>query len=150
MSDLLRDNNDFHIVNGDFQVIEDATAVEQRIIERLRSFAREWFLDEEGLPYLTDIFGRQVNLRTAYSLFLDTIATTRGVSRVTEFDVLVNTDTRSFMVTAAIETVQGGSVSIREDRVGEIEEDREGILDLSANFIQDLSGNNIDDLTLGV
>ena len=97
-ADILRNNNDFYVKNGDFEVIENGTAVLQAVIERLRSFANEWFLDAEGLPYLTDVLGKPASYRTAYALILETIADTPGVALISDFDIQVDTEKRQYLV----------------------------------------------------
>ena len=76
MSDILRKNNDFVLINGDFKLVSGDNEVSQRVLERLRSFAGEWFLDDEGLPYLQEIFAKGEGLASAHALILDAVLKT--------------------------------------------------------------------------
>ena len=107
MSDLIRKDNDFTVVKGDFVVDDGGQSVAQRVIERLRSFAGEWFLDDEGLPYLSDIFGKSVSHRAAYALILNAVAETPGVAYINEFDIFLDTEARKYIATVDIQSVFG-------------------------------------------
>ena len=108
MSDLVRSDNDFTVnKRGDFEIDDGGRSVAQRVIERLRSFSGEWFLDDEGLPYFQDIFGKSVSYQAAYALVLDTIAATPGVAYVNKFEMFLDTETRQYKVEADIQSVFG-------------------------------------------
>lgn len=146
MSDILRKNNDFYIdrLTGDFKLASGDEETSQRIIERLRSFAGEFFLDDEGLPYFQEILGKGVNLRAAYALILDTILQTPGVASVEEFEVLIDPETRQLVVNARLTGSFGSELTLEEVVTQRAIDDK--IRDLVDDTIEDLTGDIIEDL----
>ena len=110
--DILRQNNDFFICDGDFVITDDGTSVLQEVTERLQSFSNEWFLDAEGLPYLSDIWGKSVSYQVAYALILETIAETNGVAYVEDFRITLDTETRAYMVNCTFKTIYDSAESL--------------------------------------
>ncbi len=84
MMDFSLKLHDLHINNGDISLCpSDDDAVAQAIAIRLKTFAGEWFLDEnQGLPYLTHIFGKKLNERYLRNLIVQEIKAIAGVSDV--------------------------------------------------------------------
>ena len=147
MSDILRDGNDIQIVDGDLKVIENSQSVVQLVRERLQSFAFEWFLDEDGLPYFQDLFGKIEDVEYAKTLISSTISSTEGVASVDRLNLLFDTDTRELMVEADITTVYNEVSSvvvsqfqafIRPDAL--VDTEGRALLDFSGDVLYDLSG----------
>jgi len=70
----LDSNHDLLIKNNSFQVISGEEEVRQKIITVLKTFRGECFLDTtKGIPYLTDVIGKQSNLNLIASLIKDEI-----------------------------------------------------------------------------
>ena len=134
MADFVRnENGDLAICNGDLEINNDGTSVTQAVKERLRSFAGEWFLDSEGLPYLTDIWGKTANYRTIHALLLETVTQTEGVAVVTKFDLTLNTETRQLSLICEFQSIFNSA------------ERFEGCIDIN-NAIEDLVGDAITDI----
>ncbi len=90
MSQLAQDDNgDIAIGNNKFSIVDQQAEVRQRLIQNLKTFLEEWFLDVNlGLPYLQLIFvkGTPANLISDY--FKTEILNTLGVTELTKFDPL--------------------------------------------------------------
>lgn len=121
MSDILRNKNDFALVNGDLSVIEDSQSVVQEVVERLQSFAFEWFLDNEGLPYFEELTGKIRNISYIKTIIMKFITDTRGVSELLKLDIIYNTETRTFTLDIVIKTIYNENRSIKVDNFGIID-----------------------------
>ena len=148
MADFVRnESGDLAICDGDLVINDDGTSVVQAVKERLRSFAGEWFLDSEGLPYLTDIWGRSVSYRAIHALLLETITQTEGVAFVSRFEITLNTETRQLDVSCAFQSIFNSAEDF-EACVGPATPETPIIPPVSAtSIIQDLLGESITDLT---
>ena len=144
-SDILRNNNDFYIRNGDLAVIENGTSVLQAVIERLRSVANEWFLDAEGLPYFTTILGRPVSFSAVETLILETIVDTPGVALVSYFKARVDTEKREYLIDCTFYSVYD-SESPERIATG-LPFDSNVIFDLDRDAIEDTSTDPLRDTT---
>ena len=113
MSDLLRRNNDFTLVNGDFAIADRDTEALQRLIERLQSFQGEWFLDSEGIPYLGAVLGQKSRLAEIRSLLLAAAAATPGVASIERFDITIDTETRRASIDIVALGVTGNLLQAR-------------------------------------
>ena len=148
MRDVKRINNDFDLLNGDLQVIENAQSVIQSVVERLQSFAFEWFLDDDGLPYFQDITGKETDVDYIRGTILSTITRTPGVASVENLELIFNTDTRRVSVNADITTAYGELETISIDDFNEISTPQLGgsvWLDSLNNPITDTRGSAITD-----
>lgn len=87
MMDLLLNQNDIEIVNGDFVVCHnDIETISQSISIRLKTLAGEWFLDENiGIPYLTKVLGKKPNLAFLKQLISKEINAISGVKELSDF-----------------------------------------------------------------
>lgn len=91
---------------GDFAVGVEAVA--QMVKTRLLLVRGEWFLDTDaGMPYLTEILGKSVDLARAEATFKAAIVSVEGVLSLTSFDLTANTTTRKMTVTASVNTIYG-------------------------------------------
>ena len=112
--DLLKDdNNNFILENGDFCAITGSKLVFQMVVDRLRSVAREWFLNYEGLPYFTDILVKE-RRQDVEALFIDVITSVRGVDAVESLSLIIDTDTRLLSIEAKITTSFNDTIEIRQ------------------------------------
>lgn len=104
--DFLRDSGgDLAFCNGDLALVEDGTAVLQSLRERLLSLAGEWFLDEEGIPYLSTVWGKSVSFRVIYALLLETVKETPGIAHVSEYEITLETENRQLNLHCAFQTI---------------------------------------------
>lgn len=99
---------DFAIERGD----ED---IRQRVIQRLRFFQGEWFLDKRaGTPWFQRVLARYAPIGIVTTIITDTIASVDGVIEVSEVESSINRETRRFDFRAKIKTASG-EISIEEE-----------------------------------
>lgn len=87
--------------------VNNAAAVAQAILTRLRLLTGEWFLDvTEGTPYLTQVIGR--NTTPTYDRAIkDRILGTIGVLSIDTYSSFLNRAARSLTVNATVSTIFG-------------------------------------------
>ena len=101
-------NNDGYIVvdKGDIKRVSDSDQIRQHVIQRLRTYRSEWFLNTTvGVPYFEYIFTKKYNLSTVSSILRRIILLTPGVDRIEEFNVSVNFKSRTFKLFASIKGI---------------------------------------------
>ena len=80
------------------RVISGMVAAKQRLENRFKSVLRDWFLDQRrGIPYREVVWVRNPSIPVIRGLFRRVLEQTPGVSRVTRFEISL--DTRSRQVT---------------------------------------------------
>ena len=100
--DLELDGNDLVLTVG---TVEN---VGQNILQRLRTYLGEWFLDNAiGLPYYQQILVKNPDQGNIDAIFLNAILGTRGVQQVNRYEFRVDFNTRQLFVTFSAQTVQG-------------------------------------------
>lgn len=94
MGDLKLDaNGHVTFVNNDLVFVEGSEEVAQLILERLRTFLGEWFLDVTiGVPYFEEVLVK--NPTAAESVLKREIILTPGVLELLEFTFTVDKSTR--------------------------------------------------------
>lgn len=108
--------------SGDFWY-NQPEAVGQSVLTRLLLFSGEWFLDTTaGTPWggfpLNDLVVKQGRILAEHTrlsrdaAIRDRIVTTSGVLTLTNYGSSFNPESRSFSVTATIDTIYGSPVSI--------------------------------------
>ncbi len=112
MSDisLTDDGEHLKILNGDLVLTSLADAVKQHLLQRLRTFRGEWFLDFSiGIPYFQNILVKNPNPDVVDGLLKDEILSTPGVDELLffelEYDRAVRKLTVSFSVRAYDEVI---------------------------------------------
>ncbi len=101
MSDFKQDpvTGDLVIENNELVRITGAEEIVQRIIQRLRTFRGEWFLDRSvGLPYYQDILIKNPNVETVQGLFRQAILKTPGVTRLLQYSQTLDGVTRKLTI----------------------------------------------------
>jgi hypothetical protein len=89
-------DGDLDLTGGRLTLEDD---VAQRVQRRLRLIRGEWFLDlDAGVPWLTDILGRGVNIGLIRSVLRDAILGTEGVSALRDFVLDFDRDDRRLRV----------------------------------------------------
>lgn len=88
MSQLAQDDNgDILITNNRMSLVDGQAEVRQRLIQNLRTFLEEWFLDVNlGLPYLQLIFQKGTPPNIIEDYFKNEIINTVGVTELKSFD----------------------------------------------------------------
>ena len=109
---------DLLVTRGDLLLTSDAYApnaqplatnpVLQNILQRMRFFAGEWFLDNtQGLPYYQQILIKNPNQANIDALYLSVLMNTPGVSTVTQYSFSVNAALRVLSVSFSCVTTTG-------------------------------------------
>ncbi len=100
--DLDISNNKFYLVNGKEEI-------RQRIIQNLKTFLGEWFLNTlEGVPYYQIIFEKNVPPDLVADSLKDVILGTIGVVELTRFEPLdLDPVTRALTVDFEVGTADG-------------------------------------------
>lgn len=113
------DNNDLAVENNRFVLTENNSdeEIRQRLLQRLRDFRGEWFLDQvEGVPYFELIFVKGTSPEIIEGEFKDRILGTDGVVSLKRFDPLqINTGTRILFVSFDVKTINSTIVTINEE-----------------------------------
>lgn len=104
--DLLLAGGDLHLT-GDADPL-GAPPVLQSILQRLRTFRGEWFLNKNlGVPYFQQILTKNPNRAAIDGLLQGTILSTPGVLRLTEYTSNFDTVGRVITVTFRCVTTSG-------------------------------------------
>ena len=83
---------------------DQAEAVAQSILTRLRLWRTEWYLDVgEGTPYMQEVFGRN-KLGSAARALRSRILDTEGVKSITALTADVDRETRKLVFACTVET----------------------------------------------
>ena len=89
----LDDTHDIKLYNGDLALTQPKEQSIQEIKIRLQLWRGEWFLDiTAGLPYLTEILQKRVNIDTVAALFKNEILAADGVTEILEFSIEYTSD----------------------------------------------------------
>jgi len=110
------DNDDIAIENNSFVLTENNSdeEIRQRLIQRLKFFLDEWFLDKtEGLPYFQAIFVKGTSPDIIDAAFKDRIIGTRGVVTLDRFDPIeYSASTRTANVSFDVTTINSETLTI--------------------------------------
>jgi hypothetical protein len=105
--DILIDMNKFSLVDG-------LSEIRQRLIQNLRTFLGEWFLDTTlGVPYHQLIFEKDTPPTVVEDLLKNAILETVGVTGLKSWQRLDLSSTRELRVSFIVSTSQG-DLSIEE------------------------------------
>lgn len=101
--------NDVVVVNGDLVLTVDTiSAIQQHIVQRLRIYLGEWFLDTDiGLPFFQQILIKNPDQSKIDGLFLNQILGTPGVIAVTNYSFSVDFSLRVLTVSFSAQTTSG-------------------------------------------
>ena len=104
----LTDSGDYRLGHGDRDFhVDTAEGVAQNVMTRLALWQGQWFIDtSEGTPWLQRILGKHNAVDTVIKT---RILDTPGVISISEYESILNPDTRSMTVTATLETEYGQS-----------------------------------------
>lgn len=100
---------DIMVEDGDLVVTTDQTvAIAQDIVQRLKTFFGEWFLDNSiGVPYFQQILVKNPDFGKIDALLQDTILATPGVIQLNSFQSTLSATLRQLQVTFSAQTTQG-------------------------------------------
>jgi hypothetical protein len=109
---------DLLVVNNDLSLTSDAypegtaplatNPVLQDILQRIRFFLGEWFLDNtQGIPYFQQILVKNPDQSKIDAIFQNVILGTPGVTQLSSYSFNVNTGARILTVTFSCLTTTG-------------------------------------------
>lgn len=110
--DIKKKDNDFVLVNGDFQIVEETEETAQRVKERLQSYAYEFFINDEGLPYFEEMVGKGVDANRVESYITSVVNRTYGVRQIESLEFTYDTESRDTFITSEIQTSFGSLVQV--------------------------------------
>ena len=104
-------NGDIHFGYGDADFISDsAQTVAQKVVQRLRLWEGEWFLDvTAGTPWKARVLGRKYS-KNIVQIIKQRIEETEGVQSVSSLDVSFDGNSRNLKINAHIMTEWGGAI----------------------------------------
>jgi hypothetical protein len=90
--------------------IDQAEAVGQAVVTRLRLQQGDWFLDRrEGTPWKTRVLGHRTT-STRDPVIKHRVLATQGVTEITDYFSDLNRDSREFAAQIGIDTIYGKTV----------------------------------------
>lgn len=90
---------DLVLDEGDLLINEGIEAIQQNIIQRLKTYLGEWFLDNQiGLPYYEQILVKNPDIGKVDALFQNAILGTPGVLSLDTYRAVFDKATRRFSV----------------------------------------------------
>jgi len=101
--------NDLLVQNGDLVITPtQLDAIQQHIVQRIRIFLGEWFLDNTiGLPYFQQILVKNPNQSVIDSLFASQILSTPGVTLLNSYSFRVDFVNRTLNISFSALTTSG-------------------------------------------
>lgn len=107
---LLDGNNDLAIIDNSFQFVTGEEEVSQKVKTVLKTVRGECFLNtSKGIPYITEVMGKNKNLNLISSLFKNEIISIESVETLDEFNISINNN-RNLIINAKI----NGNIIIEE------------------------------------
>ena len=83
----------------DLRLVTDADAIRQHLMQRLKTFMGEWFLDLRiGVPYLQHVMVKNPSPVVLDSVFKAEIINTPGVTELLAFDLRIDAAARQLQV----------------------------------------------------
>lgn len=108
---------DLVLENGDLTFVENADCVKQFVIQRLKLFAGEWFLDiSQGVPWFSDILKKNPDIIVVDALLKEAILDTPGVVELMSFEFEFNSAQRTLTVSTEIRS-QDGLIEIFNEEI---------------------------------
>lgn len=104
---------DLLVVNGDLVLTSDANPngtnpILQNVIQRLRMFLGEWFLDNtQGIPYFQQILIKNPDQSKIDAIFMNAILGTPGIVQLNSYSFVPNTTKRVLTITFVAQTTNG-------------------------------------------
>lgn len=103
----LDDNHDIELDGIDLALTDKKNQTLQEIKIRLQLWASEWFLDvRAGIPYLEQVFKKEVSPETISAIFRKEILRAEGVIELLEFSMDYSND-RTLRLDFKVSTTEG-------------------------------------------
>jgi hypothetical protein len=100
---LLTSDHDLDKSKGISLTTDLKTYVKQKILQRLRFFLGEWFLDRrQGVPYFEKVFVENPDISFLTSLYRRIILDTRGVGGIESLALSFDRQTRALLVSFTV------------------------------------------------
>jgi len=101
------DSGDFEIVNNNIVLVTSSDEVRQKVLQNLRTFRGEWFLDTTiGVPWFQSILKKRPVPSVVESLIKLEILNTIGVIELLKFDATLNSS-RQLEIDFTLRSQQG-------------------------------------------
>lgn len=116
MSDLMLDplTGDLSINSGDLVIVSKDAAIRQRLLQNLRLFSGEWFLDtSKGVPYYQIILVKNPNLDLVEATLKNTVLSTEGIVEMTRFEFDYDNGLRHLSVTIECKSTSGETLKLK-------------------------------------
>lgn len=115
MGDLSLDLNrtsltfgDLVLNNGDLVINSGVEAVRQNIIQKLKTYLGEWFLDNRiGVPYYEQILIKNPKQGNVDAIFQNVILSTPGVLSLDRYRTVFDTTQRRYELSFHVTTTEG-------------------------------------------
>lgn len=110
-SQALDDNHDLYIVNGQIARVSASDAILQLVKTRLLLVREEWFMDlGAGLPWFTQMMGRNISLYRTRSYVSKEIILAEGVSELKSLELVYNKELRKLDISFSYTDIYGNTV----------------------------------------
>lgn len=102
-------SHDIAFVSNDFQLTQtEDQSLAQRLTVKLRTFEGEFYLDSSvGIPYISDIFGKNRSLDSIKAIFQNAIVEEEEVLGLTSLDLSLDKANRTLSVTFNVRSASG-------------------------------------------
>ena len=108
MNISIDDSGDWQLSGGELVLTRDAEEVRQFIIQKMKTFLGEWFLDTRlGIPYFDEIFVKRPDPTVLEVVFINQIISTPGIVDLVEFDLNLDNATRNLTLSMRATTLDG-------------------------------------------
>lgn len=99
---------DLLIENGNVTLVDGKDAIVQHVLQRLRTFQEEWFLDiTVGIPYLQQIMVKNPDLNKVDALIINEILGTPGITELLSFQSAVDNNLRQLAISFRARSTDG-------------------------------------------
>lgn len=93
------DFGDVEIVNGDLVLVTGVDEIQQNVLQNLKTFLGEWFLDNTiGVPYFQQILIKNPDQSKIDAIIQNTIADTPGIIQLLTYSSTIDTKNRSLSI----------------------------------------------------
>lgn len=91
---------DLVLDQGDLVINSGVSAVRQNVIQRLKTYLGEWFLNTQiGLPYYEQILIKNPSRGNVDAIFQNAILNTPGIVSLDKYSAVFDTQVRRYVVT---------------------------------------------------
>lgn len=100
---LLGSDHDLVITDFDLNLTDDTQTLNQSILQHLKAFKGDWFLDvDKGMPYYEEILGQRNSIDSVRAVFIEQIKSIDGVKEIVDLELNLNGADRSLDVKISV------------------------------------------------